>query len=97
MYLTQARALNREWREKQAAEIQARDEASKARRQETILKAEKAIDAFYEDYASKKQKTIRDNKYVCFCFHTLLPAQRQNRLLTTDCLAPQRPRKLLPR
>ncbi|KAJ7647758.1 clathrin light chain [Roridomyces roridus] len=52
----------KDWREKQAAEIAARDEASKARRQETILKAEKAIDAFYEDYASKKQKTIRDNK-----------------------------------
>jgi len=52
----------KDWREKQAAEIKARDEASKARRQETIIKAEKAIDAFYEDYASKKQKTIRDNK-----------------------------------
>jgi len=52
----------KDWREKQAAEIKARDEASKARRQETITKAEKAIDDFYEAYAAKKERTIRDNK-----------------------------------
>ncbi|KAJ7169160.1 clathrin light chain-domain-containing protein [Mycena crocata] len=52
----------KDWREKQAAEIKARDEASKARRQETITKAEKAIDDFYETYAAKKERTIRDNK-----------------------------------
>ncbi|KAJ7496819.1 clathrin light chain [Mycena latifolia] len=52
----------KDWREKQAAEIKARDEASKARRQETITKAEKAIDDFYESYAAKKERTIRDNK-----------------------------------
>lgn len=52
----------RDWREKQAAEIKARDEASKERRQETITKAEKAIDAFYDEYAKKKERAIRDNK-----------------------------------
>ena len=53
----------REWREKQQEEIKARDEASKARRQETISKAERAIDEFYEDYARKKERNIRENKY----------------------------------
>ncbi|KAJ7032786.1 clathrin light chain [Mycena alexandri] len=52
----------KDWREKQAAEIKARDEASKARRQETITKAEKAIDDFYEAYLAKKERAIRDNK-----------------------------------
>ena len=49
-----------------AEEIKARDEASKAKRDETIGKAERAIDQFYEDYASKKERNIRENKYVCF-------------------------------
>ncbi|PFH52179.1 hypothetical protein AMATHDRAFT_46536 [Amanita thiersii Skay4041] len=52
----------RAWREKQQEEIRARDEASKARRQETISKAERAIDEFYEDYAKKKERNIRENK-----------------------------------
>ena len=49
-----------------AEEIKARDEASKAKRDETIGKAERAIDQFYEDYASKKERNIRENKYACF-------------------------------
>ncbi|KAF7782740.1 hypothetical protein Agabi119p4_2116 [Agaricus bisporus var. burnettii] len=52
----------REWREKQQEEIKARDETSKAKRQETISKAERAIDEFYEDYARKKERNIRENK-----------------------------------
>ncbi|KAF9047477.1 clathrin light chain [Panaeolus papilionaceus] len=52
----------RDWREKQQAEIKARDEASKARRNETIDKAERSIEEFYENYADKKKKAIRDNK-----------------------------------
>ncbi|PSR72695.1 hypothetical protein PHLCEN_2v11390 [Hermanssonia centrifuga] len=52
----------KDWREKQAAEIKARDEASKAKREETIAKAERSIDQFYEEYASKKEKAIRENK-----------------------------------
>lgn len=55
---------SREWREKQAEEIRARDEASQVKRQETISKAERAIDEFYEDYSKKKERTIRENKYV---------------------------------
>ena len=52
----------REWREKQEEAIKARDEASKAKRQETIAKAERAIDSFYEDYSRKKERNIRENK-----------------------------------
>ncbi|KAF8627648.1 hypothetical protein AX15_004342 [Amanita polypyramis BW_CC] len=52
----------RQWREKQQEEINAREEAAKARRQETISKAERAIDDFYEDYSRKKEKNIRENK-----------------------------------
>ncbi|KAH7908108.1 clathrin light chain [Hygrophoropsis aurantiaca] len=52
----------KQWRETQAADIRARDEASKAKRQETISRAERAIDAFYENYAEKKEKNIRENK-----------------------------------
>ena len=56
----------REWREKQEEAIKARDAASKAKRQETIAKAERAIDAFYEDYARRKERNIRENKCVFF-------------------------------
>ncbi|KIJ65985.1 hypothetical protein HYDPIDRAFT_110105 [Hydnomerulius pinastri MD-312] len=52
----------KQWREKQAEDIRARDEASKAKRQEIISKAESAIDKFYEDYAAKKERSIRENK-----------------------------------
>ncbi|KAJ7189544.1 clathrin light chain [Mycena pura] len=52
----------KDWREKQAAEIAARDEASRARRQETIKKAEEALEDYYETYAQKKARAIRDNK-----------------------------------
>ncbi|KAI6007570.1 clathrin light chain [Pisolithus orientalis] len=52
------------WRETQAEEIRARDDASKAKRQETIGKAERAIDQFYEEYAAKKADSIRANKCV---------------------------------
>jgi len=52
----------RDWREKQQEEIRARDEASKLRREETIDKAERAIEDFYENYSKKKERNIRDNK-----------------------------------
>ncbi|KAI9511471.1 clathrin light chain-domain-containing protein [Russula earlei] len=52
----------RQWRERQAEEIKARDERSKTRRQETISKAERAIDQFYEDYNAMRKRQIRDNK-----------------------------------
>ena len=60
--------MPRQWREKQAADIKARDEASKAKRQETIGKAERAIDQFYEEYAAKKERNIRENKCVVASF-----------------------------
>ena len=56
----------RQWREAQAEQIKARDEASKQKRQETIAKAERSIDQFYEDYNSKKERNIRENKYVIY-------------------------------
>lgn len=52
----------KEWREKQAEEIKKRDEASKKKREETILKAEKSIDAFYENYNQEKERNIKENK-----------------------------------
>jgi len=58
--------LSREWREKQEEAIKARDAASKAKRQEIIAKAERAIDGFYEEYAHKKERNIRENKWVFF-------------------------------
>jgi hypothetical protein len=52
----------RQWRESQDEEIKTRDERSKTRRQETVSKAERAIDQFYEDYNAKRKRQIRDNK-----------------------------------
>ncbi|TFY79602.1 hypothetical protein EWM64_g4411 [Hericium alpestre] len=52
----------KQWRERQAEEIQRRDEASKAKREETISKAERAIDQFYEDYNAKQTRQIKQNK-----------------------------------
>lgn len=52
----------KDWREKQREEIEARDKASKERRQETITQAERSIDEFYENYAKKKERNIRENK-----------------------------------
>ncbi|TEB37670.1 hypothetical protein FA13DRAFT_1752382 [Coprinellus micaceus] len=52
----------REWREKQAAEIAAREEKARARKQATISDAERSIDEFYEEYAKKKERNIRENK-----------------------------------
>ncbi|EIM80558.1 uncharacterized protein STEHIDRAFT_125616 [Stereum hirsutum FP-91666 SS1] len=52
----------RDWRERQAEEIKKRDEESKAKRQETIAKAERAIDSIYEDYNRKKERNIKENK-----------------------------------
>lgn len=56
--------LSREWREKREEAIKARDAASKGKRQEIIAKAEGSIDAFYEEYARKKERNIRENKWV---------------------------------
>jgi hypothetical protein len=52
----------KDWRERQQEEIKARDETSKLRRDQTIDKAERAIEDFYENYSKKKERNIRDNK-----------------------------------
>ncbi|CCO35790.1 Clathrin light chain Short=CLC [Rhizoctonia solani AG-1 IB] len=52
----------RQWREHQGEKIAQRDEESKHKHQETIARAEKEIDKLYEDYSSKKERTIRENK-----------------------------------
>jgi len=52
----------REWRQKQSEEIARRDQVSMAKHQETIEKAEKAIDDFYQDYSAKKELQIAKNK-----------------------------------
>jgi len=62
---------HREWRERQQEEIRARDEASKAKRQETISKAERALEDFYEDYSRKKEKNIAENKCATFLSYPL--------------------------
>ncbi|KAF5096655.1 hypothetical protein D0Z00_002713 [Geotrichum galactomycetum] len=50
--------IYREWRERQALEIQRRDEQSEAKRKETREKANASIDDFYENYSSKKDEAI---------------------------------------
>ena len=72
-----AYVFDRQWRERQADEIKARDERSKARRQETISKAERSIDQFYEEYTGKRERQIRENKCVLF-----LPLRKPVLLIT---------------
>ena len=50
------------WREKQQEEIAQRDSRSAERKEEMIRKAEKAIDDFYANYNSKKERQIAKNK-----------------------------------
>jgi hypothetical protein len=55
---------HRAWKEKQQAEIRKRDEEAQGKRDETIARAEKAIDDFYTEYNAKKEKQIAKNKCV---------------------------------
>ncbi|CAD6975417.1 hypothetical protein A4X06_0g4058 [Tilletia controversa] len=52
----------REWRDKRADDIAARDAAAERKKAETISKAERDIDDFYADYNKKKEKNISANK-----------------------------------
>ncbi|RSH81957.1 uncharacterized protein EHS24_008156 [Apiotrichum porosum] len=52
----------RQWREQQVKDIEARNAAAAAKRDEMANKAEKAIDQFYEEYNKEKEKNIRENK-----------------------------------
>lgn len=56
--------FHRDWRAQQASEIAIRDEKSKNARTNTVANAERSIDAFYEEYSKKKERNIRENKYV---------------------------------
>lgn len=56
--------MQRQWREKRDADMKARSEAAAARREETIRKAERSIDKFYEEYNAKKERNIKENKCV---------------------------------
>lgn len=58
------RAQNRQWRERQTLEIQRRDEQSEARKRETIEKAQGAVDDFYENYNSKRDKALEQTRFV---------------------------------
>jgi len=50
------------WRAKQSQEIAEREEKAQGKKEETIAKARNAIDNFYKDYNSKKEKSIAQNK-----------------------------------
>jgi hypothetical protein len=52
----------RQWREKQREEIEGHDAASKRRQEDTIATAERDTEEFYEGYAEKKERSIRENK-----------------------------------
>ncbi|KAG8895490.1 hypothetical protein FRC00_007407 [Tulasnella sp. 408] len=52
----------KQWRAQQEERIRERDAASEKKRQDTISKAEQAIDQFYQDYNSKKEREIAENK-----------------------------------
>lgn len=53
----------RDWREKQAAEIKARDEAATGKRQETIAQANQFMDDFYLEHKESVENNIKQNKY----------------------------------
>jgi len=54
---------SRDWREKQAAEIKARDDAATRKRQETIAQANQFIDDFYLLHKENVESNIKQNKY----------------------------------
>jgi hypothetical protein len=60
----EAHRPRRAWREKQQASIRQRDDEAQAKRDETVARAEKAIDDFYTEYNAKKEKQIAKNKCV---------------------------------
>ncbi|KIJ31267.1 hypothetical protein M422DRAFT_186238, partial [Sphaerobolus stellatus SS14] len=52
----------KKWREERAEAIRKRDEASEEKKRETIAKAQRSIDEFYDNYNSKKESQIKENK-----------------------------------
>lgn len=52
----------REWRERRDLGLQERGQKSEQRKEETIKAAQENIDDFYENYNSKKEKTIAQTR-----------------------------------
>lgn len=55
---------NRQWRERQQLEIQKRDEIAEAQKRETVEKAQTAIDDYYENYNTKRDKLVEETRWV---------------------------------
>jgi hypothetical protein len=55
---------NRQWREERNLQIQRREEISQKKKQEVIEQAKQAIDDFYDNYNSKKEKAIAQTRYI---------------------------------
>lgn len=51
-----------QWRERRDLQLQAREERSEEKKQETIKTAQQNIDDFYENYNTKKEKTIAQTR-----------------------------------
>lgn len=52
----------REWRERRDLQLQDRAEKSESKKQETRKAAQKNIDDFYENYNSKRDKTVAQTR-----------------------------------
>ncbi|KAM3081127.1 Clathrin light chain [Clarireedia jacksonii] len=52
----------KQWRERRDLQLQAREERSEERKQETIKAAQQNIDDFYENYNTKKEKNIAQTR-----------------------------------
>jgi len=52
----------KQWRERRRLEIEQRDKISQARKEETIKKAQAAIDDFYENYNQKRDKLVEETR-----------------------------------
>lgn len=52
----------REWRERRNLALSEREEKSEQKKQETVKAAQENIDDFYENYNSKKEKTIAQTR-----------------------------------
>ncbi|GJJ08601.1 hypothetical protein Clacol_002820 [Clathrus columnatus] len=50
------------WRDKQADAIRLRDEESDRKKRDTVVNAQRSIDQFYEEYNTKKERQIKENK-----------------------------------
>lgn len=54
--------ISRQWRERRDLGLQHREEVSAKKKEETVKAAQQSIDDFYENYNSKKEKTIAQTR-----------------------------------